>query len=692
MNNNLKALLAPESVAIVGASTRRDAIGTKILANLRAQGYEGRIYPVNPKYQELDGLACYPDLDALPEKVDAAFLAVPAGSGVALAEQAGRCGIAAVFVNANGYADGNAEGLLRQDALTEVARRYGLAVCGPNNIGMINVHRKTPLWTPRIARELVPGNVAVITQSGSIAIAISENERGIGFSYIITAGNEAVLDVSDYLDHVADDARTQVVLLYLETLRDPQGFQRAAAKARAAGKALVALKVGTSEAGGRLVQAHTGSLAGDDKLYDEFFHDLGVIRVRDLDEMLEAAVLLSSQPAFAPGPGLVALTLSGGEAALIADMAEPLGLRFPMLEERTIAGMRAAYPEYSTIRNPVDAWGLGFNKDNFRVIVKALAADPALRHILVCVDAPAGGGVDLAYALDMADVAGEFRQDKTFVFINNMAGRGTHAALHAELRRRDIPYLSGLKPALSAIASIARTAARRQPAVPPGPPPPMPPVPDAERAWFEALSQAGVPMVRSLSCQSAEQAGAHARQLGLPCVMKLVSETLPHKSDLGLVLLDLRDEAAVRQAYAALDDKRRELGLAPRDGEIVLQQMAAPGVELFLGIRNEPGFGSFIIVGVGGVLVEISRQSSMRRGPVDAQQAREMLQETVAAKLIAGVRGKGPYDMQAAVQAIVAFSRFGAQFAQAFGAMEINPLIVSAQGAMGVDFLAERRH
>jgi len=682
-------LFKPKSVAIVGVSERPEAIGTRVVNNLRLMGFNGAIYPVNPKHQELSGLRCYPSLSELPEVPDAAFLAVPAISGPDLVEEAGRCGIRALFINANGYADGDAKGAELQRRIQATAARYGMVICGPNNLGMINVHDRVAMWAPRYMKKVDAGPVGVISQSGSIALILSEDERDLGFSYLVTAGNEAVASVADYLDYMVRDDRVSTILLFLETVRDPAGFRAAALEAARRGKRIVALKLGTSAQGRALVQAHTGSLAGEDRLYDAFFGALGVVRVRDLDEMLETAVVLSRNPVATAPQRCAIVTLSGGEAALIADLGEELGLSFPKLSEATLARLRPAFPPYSSIGNPVDAWGLGFNPERFGMVVEALLADPALDLIGFSIDAPGRGGGDVPYACVMAETCVAARTDKRLVFFNNTSGTGVNAEVKAILDRGNIAYLSGLRPALVAIRNLMALPATETVQLPPPPAAAAEPLPVSEPQRFDVLRRHGVPMVAAETAASAAEAIAAADRMGYPVAVKGVAPHLPHKSDLGLVRLGLHDAQQVREAFAALSNI---LARHARDGsphEIVVQKMAECGVELIVGIRNQKGFGSFVIAGPGGVLVEIANQASVRLGPLDAAQAKAMLQATAAGKLLAGVRGNPPCDIDAAAAAIAAFSRFGAARIDTLAALEINPLIVGPNGAVGVDVLLE---
>jgi acyl-CoA synthetase (NDP forming) len=685
----LDKLMNPRSIAVVGASERADAIGTRVIRNLRVMGFPGSIYPVNPRYAELAGLPCFPSLSALPERVDAAFLAVPAAQGPLLIDEAAQSGIPAVFINASGYADGDAGGAALQRRIEATARRHGMAVSGPNNLGLVNVHDRTAIWTPRYFEGMRAGPLALISQSGSVALTLGEDERKIGFAYLVTTGNEAVVTVAEYLDHFARDERVGVILLYLETVRRPDAFALAAKEALRRGKRIVALKLGRSEGGRTLVQAHTGSLAGEDRLYDAFFRRLGIVRVRDFDEMLETALLFAAHPKPPPSRHLVAVTLSGGEAALIADIGHEVGIEFAPLGADTIAMLRPAFPPYATIGNPLDAWGLGFNPERFGTVVKALAADPAIGTVAFAVDAPGAGGGDVPYACIMAEscAAAAAGSDKRLVFFNNVTGTGPNGEVRAILDRAGIPYLSGVRPALAAIGHFLRA-------------PPASTTPhffaapadwhrralsadEAER--FRALAEAGLPMAQTVPVGSAGEAADIAARLGFPVVLKGSSPDLPHKSELDLVRVDLRDQADLSSAFR---DVAAILAGKPA-GRIYLQKMARPGIELILGIRNVRGFGSFVLVGVGGLLVEVVRQTSLRAGPIDEAEALAMLRETAAGTLLDGARGRGPCDAGAAAAAIAALSRLGAASVDILSSIEINPLIVHEHGATGVDLLIE---
>jgi len=693
-------LLAPRSVAIVGASPREDAIGFRVIRNLRRLGFAGAIFPVNPRYPEVAGLACYPTLSAVPEPVDAAFIAVPNTNGPALVEEAGKAGIRAVVVNASGYADGGPEGRALQARLQAAAKAHGIALAGPNNMGYINVHGRTAMWTAGRFPSFTPGPVAIISQSGSIAIALSQDERHLGIAYVVSAGNEAVLTAADYLAEVIKDDHVRVVLVFLETIRDPARFSTAAGDARARGKPVIAMKVGRSEDGRAAVAAHTGALSGEDAIYDAFFERHGVVRVRDLDEMIEAATLFAAYPSPPPAARTLAVvTLSGGEAALAADLGTELGLQFPPLSPPTLDRLRAAFPPFGAPRNPVDAWGLGWDRDRFRQILEALLDDPTLPTIALGVDATAGGGGDTPITTQIAEMCASLAKptDKRLVVFNNATGNGLNADVGGLLGDAGIPYLAGMRtalavlalwavygerrasaeaaPAASALAAHVGAALRR-----------LRTLDDVER--FRLLRDVGVPAVDVLAVRSADEAIAAAERLGYPVAVKASGADVAHKTDRGLVRLGLAGAPAVKAAFEEIAARAGD-----RAPTLIVQPMCGPGVELIVGVRNDPAFGSLTVVGLGGVYVELLREAAIRVGPVGAETAVAMLRETRAATLLDGFRGAGPFDLGAAVQAVVALSAFGAATQDVVAAVEINPLIVlpRGRGAAAVDVLLEAK-
>jgi len=685
----LERLFRPRAIAIVGASTREDAIGFRVIRNLRKLGFAGAIYPVNPRYHEVAGLPCLPSVEALPAEVDAAFIAIPAEQVAGVLDEVGRKGIRAAFANASGFADGGAQGRALQQTLAAVAARHGIALCGPNNMGLVNVHDRVAIWTQRNMTNVPPGPVAVIAQSGSIALALAEDERHLGFAYLITPGNEAVLGAGDYLDYVVRDDRVRTVLVFVESIRNPARFAAAAAEARAREKRIIAIKTGASQHGRALVAAHTDSLAGDDAVYDAFFRRHGIIRVHDLDEMLETAVLVTAYPRPPATRHVVPVTLSGGEAALIADLAVQANLPLQSLSSDTVARLMPAFPDFARPQNPLDGWGLGFNAKNFGIIIEALQASADVGAIALCVDAPASGGGDVPYALQMTRLVGLPTHTKPVMFFNNTAGTGVNEELREALARLGIPYLANIRTALIALAHWIGPESAPQAATPGILPDvsALAAAPLRQSVLFDALRGSGVPMTPCVATSSPADAAAQAEKLGFPVVLKGCADEAPHKTELGLIRLNLRSADTIREAYNEIDAILAKTAATSTTREIVLQPMVGEGVELIIAARHEGGFGTVVVVGLGGVFAEFIKSVSVRLGPIDEAEARAMLDECRASEMLAGLRGKGPYDGAAAAVAIAALSRFAAAAGPRIGAIEINPLIVGTKGAFGVDAL-----
>ncbi|MFM9979957.1 MAG: acetate--CoA ligase family protein [Burkholderiales bacterium] len=690
--SSIDALFNPASIAVVGASQREESIGQRVIRNLVRFGFQGSIYPVHPTNAEVAGLACHKSLADIPGPVDAVFIGLPAAQGPGVLEEAGKRGVRAAYINASGFADADAEGVALQAELRAIAARYDMALCGPNNLGLFNVHRKYAPWTPRYASELVPGPVAVISQSGTMALMLCQDERKLGLAYVVTCGNEGVLGAAEYLDYVVRDDTVKTVLLFLETIRNPDLFAAAAHEAHRRGKRVIALKSGASDAGRALVAAHTGSLAGEDRFYDAFLRSCHVTRVHSPDELIESALLFTAHSQGAKGRGFMAVTLSGGEAALIADNAPALGLALPPLTPATREALMPAFPPFGKPSNPLDAWGLGFSPERFRIVLDALVADASLGAIGFSIVANTEGGPDGVYGRQMAEACAEIagKHDKAIVFMNATAGAGPNREIKKVLDGAGIPYLSGMRTSLASIAHWLRPDEPVRQAI------------AADAQWaarcnglksevegFALLREAGVPMARAVAAGSAAEAVAAAETFGYPVVLKGCAPSLPHKSELGLVKVGLANAEAVKAAHADLSARLAKALKPGAPGEVVVQEMAGEGVELIIAVRNDPMLGSFVVVGPGGLLVEVMGKASVRQGPVDLATAEKMLDETAAGALVCGVRGRGPFDRKAAAAAIVALSRAGAKLHGAAATLEINPLIVTAGGALGVDLLIE---
>ena len=694
---NLDRLLKPRSIAVVGASTRENSYGCMVLDMLLRHTFPGPIYPINPKRKEIRNLTCYPNLASVPEPIDLIYVALPSSAGPDIVEEAGAIGVGAAAIPGNGYADGDAEGKALQRRLVDAAARHDIAICGPNNMGFINYHARVAAWPTYIPPIDSPGNVALITHSGSVGIALSQDGRALKYAYVIAAGNEANVAASDYLDYCIKDDNVEVVLLFLETIRNPKKFRAAAAEARNRGKRIAVVKVGKSETARRMVTAHTGALAGEDALYQAFFDREGIIRVPDLDTLVETGSLLSTGMAAPALPTVTLVTVSGGEGALAADIASDCGVALPELSEKTIERIKPYYPPFSTPRNPIDAYGFGWNPDHFEAIIQALADETGVGTLVLHTDSATLGTPDDGMVLEMAHMCERLltRTEKRNVYINNTATVGINAEAREAFRRAGIPALLGLAEGLRSVAEWARL----------GTPTHLPnanaepdrllenhlatPLLEVDR--LSLLRERGIAMVETHVVDSANDAVKLAHSLGNPVVLKGTARSLLHKTEHGLVALNLVTESSIRVAYERLSATLAREVRAPDGEQILCQPMAPEGIELILGATYYAGFGMLIAVGLGGTLVEIINQVSVDLAPITPHRARTMLDETPAGALIRGARGSGPYDFDGACQAIVAFADFAIATGGSLKAIEVNPLLVLPQGegVVGLDAVFE---
>jgi acetyltransferase len=682
MKPSIEALFKPKSVAIVGASPRDGSVGNNIVRNLIDRQFAGPIYPVNPRYDEICGLKTYGSLQDIGERVDAVFIAVSAEAGLDIVKQAASIGARALLLNATGYADAGQEGAARQAELAALAAAHNIAVCGPNNLGMINVVDGVALWSAHLS-DVEPGSVAIVSQSGSVALALGDDPAKLGLSHVITAGNEAVCGVAEYVDYLSGDPRVRSILLFLETIRNPAALATACGRARKAGKRLFAVKVGRSEQARAAVAAHSGALSGEDAVVAAFFRKHDIERCVDLDDMVQRAALsLISPPA--EGTEAVYITLSGGQAAAIADYSSDVGLTVAGLPDRLAVSLTGHFYGHHP-GNPMDVWGLGWDPERFGKIMDILVAAPEVDPIVFTLDIPASGAVDGPMGVDMAKLAAKYAGRKNILFVGNSAISGVHPEIARVCHSSKFPLLLGLPGAMRAIASWRGkrpTESAEAVQVTCG---------DLSKETLSTEIKTRIRFVEAHVVSGVDEAVATAQKTGYPVVIKGIAPNAVHKSELGLVRINLTDPAAVRAAFldiaTILDDNAPSLGR----GTVQLEPMVPQGLEVLVAGRKDPQFGPVILFGAGGKLVELISDSSMRLGSVTEDDALAMIRETRISTLLGGYRDDGPYDVEAVRDAIVSLSRLMAEAGPEVRAVEINPLIVlrKGQGAVAVDLVIE---
>lgn len=692
MKYDLHALLNPASIAIIGASSDFAKVNGRSLKHLLEKGYTGKIYPVNPKYQSINGIACYPAVADLPGPVDLAIVAVPARAVAPVLRELGARGVKSVIVLSSGFAEIGAEGRILETEITAVAREFGMRLCGPNCLGLINAFERVIATFGQYADGATPpGPVGFVTQSGAFgtAIAALARRRELGLGYFVNTGNESDVTFAQIMREVLSDPRIKVGAGYIEGLRDGAEMIALAESALAAGKPLVLAKVGRSSSGARAAASHTGSLAGADAVFDGVIRQFGIIRARNEEHMLDM-VEAFAYCALPQGSGLGIITQSGGAGVLMADRAEELGLTVPVLGAATQCALQQTIPGFGASGNPVDVTGQ-FLADPalLRESVKIVMADPQVHVGIVWLQL-----MD-AYVDVLISIFEEIKAqvDKPFVVCWVAA---SDRALQA-LRSRGIAVLRGAEPAVDAVAALVRYAAMRKAwqadekaraalrTQPLGLPATRGPLSSLEAARL--LRKCGVGLAETRLAATAAAAVTCADALGYPVALKIESPEIPHKTEAGGVLLNLADGAAVADAFTQVVENARRHSPGINIQGALVQRMASGGVDMVVGLHHDPAYGMVIMAGLGGIHVEVLKDVVFRKVPVTEAQAGSMLDELRAKAILDGVRGGAAVDRTALTRLISAVSQFGVAADGRLAELDLNPVRAGPDGAIAVDWL-----
>jgi acyl-CoA synthetase (NDP forming) len=740
---SIHKMLNPRSIAIVGATPRMQYGGRFLAAALKAKE-RVRVYAVNPRYDEIMGVKSYPTVTGLPEAPDVVAVVVPWDQVLDVLEESHRKGAGSAIVISAGFAErGVDERRDLQRELGEFARTSGMRISGPNCLGLANV--KGDIWATASSRgaEGLTGPIGLVCQSGATAFGpflVRAVEQGIGFSYIVSTGNEADLDFADFARYLLDDPDTRVIAGFVEGFKRADKFLEVAKLAAERGKPIVLIKIGRSELGARAARSHTAALTGADALYDAVFAQYGVIRVQDYDELLEVSHLLAHTPK-PQMPGIAVVSHSGGISSLTADMCGQAGLDLPTLGEAARDGINAILKGFGWAANPADVTGFA-NSESFPQIMAHMINDPRMGTLVV---ASAGADAQAQQVIKERD-----RSDKGVVFLWT-GSRDTKAGL-SQLKEARIPIFytpdklaRGLQSRLAyhtwrehrlangfATApprttaqdqAIARALGLGRPTL-------------SESESKELLAAWGVASAREHKANSAEEAVAAAEELGFPVALKADSPDILHKTEAGVVRLNLGDMAQVRTAYAEiLDSAKAYLKALPLDGQdnrtrkpspsmgegwegviappahvrakseagegvdatgpqariagVSVQEMVADGVEAIIGVNCDPQLGPVLLFGSGGVMVEVYNDVALRRCPITSAEAHSMIAEVKGARLLHGFRGRPAADLAALADTLVRVSYLAMHLEGHLAELDINPLMVlpRGQGVKAVDAL-----
>ena len=694
-------MLWPKSVAVVGASSDVHGLRGRILEIILSHPFGGKVYPVSRSATEVQGLKAYASIEELPEPVDLAILIIPAQYTPAQLERCGRAGIKSAVILSSGFAEEGETGMRMQDEIAAIAHRYDMAVSGPNTEGFANIPASfCPTFSPAMdknagpikpARALGKGQVSVISQSGGLGFAFFDRARPRNFTFrhVVTTGNEAALEVFDFVDYMLDEGETDVFLLLLEDVKSPEKFGRVAEKALRAGKPIIVSKIGQSEPGSRAVASHTAALAGSQAAYRAMFDCYGLIETHELDEMIDLAVgFLACGDRLPAGNRVGICTSSGGAGVWMTDACATAGLEVPVLDETTRKSIDVHIPSYGSSQNPVDSTAQGVHKMGYATFAQLVAQSSLVDGVVIVVTARRSafleGDLEKLKELRKNVRKPVFMWTYTLpadrsVEILNEAGYPlfTSAIGCARTMRAMVDF-----------RDLHERTIRKKPAEMPAPHPGCAKVRAAlatkdtvmtewhTRALLEAYGIGGGARTLARSAAEAETAAKAVRR---PVALKVQSADIPHKTEAGAVLLNVgADEAHV--AYERVfANAMRHAPTAHIEG-VLVEAMAPAGRELILGINRDPCWGPLLMVGLGGVLVEVLRDVVLAPLPLDRDAAMALLARLKGAAVLGPYRGMPAADTEALADLMVRLSQFALDHAEAIAQIDLNPVIVHSKG------------
>jgi acetyltransferase len=696
------AMLHPRNVVVVGATDKPGNYAERIWNNLIKYKYDGGLYPINAKRETIWGVACYKDFSSLPEPPDHVLVLVPARFAVQVIRDAAAAGARSATIVTSGFDELQDEDSQRLAAeLQQAVRETGLAVTGPNCLGNLSAGER--LFTNIDDRfvTMEPGPVAIAGQSGAIVMAIRQTleDRGIGIGYMVTTGNEAGLETPDLMAYFAADPQVRVIVVYLEGVRNTTRFRDACKAARAAGKPVIALKLGASEGGRAAAMAHTGALAGSIETFDAISTREGVIRARNMDELIETTECFV-HAALPKGNRLAAVTLSGGKRGLLIDAFYSAGLNFAPLGQVANEKLAKMLGPGSIVGNPLDA---GF----------AAVVDPSvyMQSIKLMIDDP---DTDIVIIDAEFPKAPHELRERNLRIVNEMAGRAAKPVIYISAMsigfteftkglRRQLAHLTvmqGMDRAVTAIKSLINYASL---------PKEVPDVVSSSKASARALLEKtlksaegaaldevaskrllkayGIPISKEEIAQSASEAVKIAKQIGFPVVAKVVSPDILHKSDFGGVVLDINSPAEVKKAYEAITARVKKLKGKPKLEGILIAQQVKADLELVVGASLDAEMGPVVLFGTGGIDIELMKDVALSGAPLDEAEAKALIGRTKAGVKIRGYRGKGPLHEASVVKALVGLSNLIADAGSRIASIDVNPFLINAKTGVAVDAL-----
>jgi len=705
---SIEKLLKPKSIAVVGASSNISRVGGRLYNHLIQHGFKGAVYLVNPRHQHIGDMKCYASVSDIPHAVDTLLIAVPANAVVPVLEEAGKANVKSAVVYSSGFSETGEDGRLKQERLEQTAQAFEMSVCGPNCVGVINFQDRIAMSFSQFLNvpALIPGRIAFISQSGALGGSLLNRaqDKKIGFSYFVSGGNEAVLDSTDFMEYFIDDPNTSVIMALLEGVRKAEKFLKVSEQALKKNKPIIVMKVGKTAAGSKAASSHTASMTGSDEVYEGIFRQQGIIRVHDLDDLyLTASAFEKSQ--LPRGNRVGILTSTGGGGVILTDKLVESGLSVPAPAPETALNLKRVVPAFTSVSNPFDLTAQLINDPElFKKALNVFANDENFDAVIVAASMVAGELSEKRASFIIEGVASIEKPLFTWWAAGSLSAPGME-----KLEASRVPYFASAAQCVNALTALVKYAGfknKRKSRDAGGLPAPL----AAEKEIIALLtsSQAGVtedkgkqilaryhiPVTVERSGQDLAAVSEIAENVGYPVALKVISPQIRHKTEAGGLRLNIKDKTELSTAFEEISANVRLYDARAEIEGFLVQEMAAPGKEVIIGVKQDPQFGPVVIFGLGGIFVEVLKDFSLRRAPLSETDAREMIEALKGYPLLAGVRGEKRSDLQAIVRALMSVSRLALDLKDMISEIDINPLMVypEGQGVKVVDCLIIKKH
>ena len=690
MRENLKYIFWPRSIAVIGASTKKGSVGEVTFANILLNGYTGVVYPVNLTARSVMGVKAYPSLIHIPDEVDLAIIIVPATYVPETIEECGSKGIKGAVIISAGFKEIGQKGALIEKRVKELARKYKISLIGPNCFGIINTDHRVSLNATFGRAMPEPGNITFITQSGAVGVTALEyaEAEGIGLSKFVSIGNKADINENDLLEYLKEDEQTRVILLYLEDLVEPQKFLNTARSITESGKPILTIKAGRTVEGAKAASSHTGALAGSDEAYDAFFHQCGIIRVETVDELFEYAKAFSGQP-IPKDRNIAIITNAGGIGIMATDSSIRNGLRLIKFSEATNDRLKAILPATASTNNPVDVIGDSDEK-RYSNALKIIMEDSEINSV-IAIWTPTLMAETKTVAEKIVEIAPNFPKPVMGCLLSL---ENTKEVIQT-LWKAKIPYYPFPEIAAKALAMmcdfnewvrkpktqvkvfddvdkekvkqiIAKAKTRR-------------PVSILEPEGYQILTAYKIPVLPYALVKDEAAALKSIKEIGYPCVLKIVSPDILHKTDFGGVMLDIETDEELKMKFKELLGNVKKNKGEARIEWVLIQPMVGSVAETIIGIKRDRQFGALIMFGIGGIYVEVFKDVAFRICPIRELSAKHMVQQIKGYRILQGFRGKGPADIDKIIESLQRLSQLAIDF-PGFSEIDINPFLVFEQG------------